>query len=112
MAVWHSGKWTFYFGVSKDKDAETKLKWLFPGGVARNPVLLRPDGGSISRAFLPQLGPEGVVLHSSRLVFNELQLLWRLQEEFAHLPIGTYIPIKPPSLCHILIIPIKPPSIY
>jgi hypothetical protein len=85
-----SGKWTFYFGVSKVEGFENKLSWLLPRGEKSNsPVLLMPDGNRIPRQFVKsQLGPEVVVLHSSGLVFNELALLWRLQEEYCHLPIG------------------------
>jgi hypothetical protein len=48
-----------------------------------------PDGNLISRQFVKsQLGPEVVVLHESIFAFNEVALLWRLQEEYCHLPIG------------------------
>jgi hypothetical protein len=52
-------------------------------------VLLMADGTRIEDKFLrSHLGAVGAVLHSSRLVFNELQLAWRLQEAYCHLPLG------------------------
>mmetsp|Transcript_28117 Transcript_28117/g.63697 ORF Transcript_28117/g.63697 Transcript_28117/m.63697 type:complete len:288 (-) Transcript_28117:111-974(-) len=84
-----SGKWTFYFSASKVPGIEEKLVCLTTRRISHRPVLLMTDGTRIRKNFAKsQLGAVGMVLHRSRLVFNELQLLWRLQETYHHLPLG------------------------
>ncbi|KAJ1421363.1 hypothetical protein B484DRAFT_452762 [Ochromonadaceae sp. CCMP2298] len=84
-----SGRWTFYFSASLDPGAEQNFQWLTTKAIKESPVLLMADGTRIEDKFLrSHLGAVGGVLHSSRLVFNELQLLWRLQEAYCHLPLG------------------------
>jgi hypothetical protein len=62
------------------------LHFLLPNQ-SRSPVLLI-DGKRMDSQFLQSLAPADVVLHSSRLVFNALELLWRLQATFRDLPLG------------------------
>jgi hypothetical protein len=47
------------------------------------------DGTRIDKKFAKSnLGLEGGVLYSSRLVFNAVELVWGLQEAYCHLPLG------------------------
>jgi hypothetical protein len=82
-----SGKWTFYFGASKVLGTEDKLVCLSSRATKFKPVLLLADGTRMKNKFIrSQLGVVVGVLHSSRLVFNTLQLVWRLQETYRDLP--------------------------
>jgi hypothetical protein len=84
-----SGKWTFYFGASKVLGTEDKLVCLSSRATKFKPVLLLADGTRMKNKFIrSQLGVVVGVLHSSRLVFNTLQLVWRLQETYRDLPFG------------------------
>ncbi|KAJ1428267.1 hypothetical protein B484DRAFT_396888 [Ochromonadaceae sp. CCMP2298] len=84
-----SGKWTFYFGISKTPGAEERLLCLSMKEARLRPVLLKTDGTKIQEGYAKlYLRPEVVVLYRSRLVFNTLELLWRLQETYRDLPLG------------------------
>ncbi|KAJ1426291.1 hypothetical protein B484DRAFT_84367 [Ochromonadaceae sp. CCMP2298] len=85
-----SGRYTVYFGVSKVPGAEMSLNWLFPSGkTGPRCRLSHADGSSVDKTIGSRLGAQGAVLYGSRLVFNALELLWRLQETYRSLPLGT-----------------------